>query len=270
MPRRSANESTHPPPKAEETQQQCPVQSSTPGRGSVGKERSSGMSAQERGSVTKTERRTGTRRGSSCAYQGLQIGEMTAAAARFRAANGTLQMYDRMKQRKGPRTYEETKKLDAKRKKLLFDGRTMSPINMILRLDKLGQTALVSILYHPVTWIITAIYALVASLNRTGYLDGWWTSSSIDRSSFDGASFLIVFMIVFYGTPSANARTLDATTLLQCTSFCGVVCHSGVLLHTLRAHVRRPRAGDAKHHKLHCCGTVRTLPHLITPLTDRI
>ena len=119
--------------------------------------------------------------------------------AKWRSQIGTLQMYESLpgRRRTGvPTSYEGTQELDKRRKLVLRDGRTVSPIDTILRFDKLRQTVLFSVLRSPVTWIVSGTYVASSVCARTGYFDA--ILEDLDRSSFEGADLLVTFMIIFY------------------------------------------------------------------------
>ena len=94
-------------------------------------------------------------------------------------------------------SYAETKAADQRRKRLLFDARRISPIDTVLRVDKIGQTVLHHLFCHTVTWIVLLAHRSTAVLCRYGYLGGK-TVFSDAAESFEGSDILITFMIVFY------------------------------------------------------------------------
>ena len=94
-------------------------------------------------------------------------------------------------------SYAETKAADQRRKRLLFDARRISPIDTVLRVDKIGQTVLHHLFCHTVTWIVLLAYGSTAVLCRYGYYGGK-TVFSDAAESFEGSDILITFMIVFY------------------------------------------------------------------------
>ena len=164
------------------------------------------------------------KRGSTFSLQMPPSMEIQQSAARWRSAVGTLRMYDKYdnlgKKKAGvPATYEKTEQVDLVRKKLLLDGRMLSPIDTILRLDKLRQTVLLAIVRHPVTWIVSGIYATTASLARSGY----WSFEDLDRASFEGADLLVRYQPVHplpsaptsAGSPSMRTTQLLAPHLLH-------------------------------------------------------
>lgn len=107
-------------------------------------------------------------------------------------------------------SYPETKSADKKRKGLLRDARRLSPIDTVLRVDKLRNSALFQLFRHPVVWLILLVYTGTATATRYGYM----TFHDLDREAFEGSSTLITFMIVFYvgcasgslSSPSRAAR----------------------------------------------------------------
>ena len=68
----------------------------------------------------------------------------------------------------------------------------------MLRFDKLGQTVLLPILFHPVPWLILITYGTTAALTRHGTLVFDQDDLEDGRNAFDGSGILITFMIVFY------------------------------------------------------------------------
>jgi hypothetical protein len=92
-------------------------------------------------------------------------------------------------------TWMDTQAADARRKALLFDARTLSPMDTTIRIDKLGQTVVVRLLRSPVTWAVFAVYGVTAFACRQDY---WRFHDRMMGDSFDGSDTLITFMIVFY------------------------------------------------------------------------
>ena len=91
-------------------------------------------------------------------------------------------------------TFTGTRLLDKRRKALLGDARKLSPIDMVLRFDKFGQTVLSKLLWHPVAWLLIGTYTASAVCSRLGYLK----YADLDNETFEGSGVLITFMIVFY------------------------------------------------------------------------
>lgn len=95
-------------------------------------------------------------------------------------------------------TYAATRDVDRKRKRLLLDARRISPMDTVLRVDKYGQTILIALLKHPVTWIVIATYAGTAALCRNGYIHVDDLSLVSDAFESGGIASFITFMVVFY------------------------------------------------------------------------
>jgi len=101
---------------------------------------------------------------------------------------------DQKVQKDVPESYEETAAVDMRRKRLLYDARLYSPIDMVLRVDKLTQTVLLPLLRHPVTWIVSLVYSASAIGARYGGLQ----YGDLERDTFDGTNSMVTFMVVFY------------------------------------------------------------------------
>jgi len=114
----------------------------------------------------------------------------------MRRAVQTMNMYekDQKVQKDVPESYEETAAVDMRRKRLLYDARLYSPIDMVLRVDKLTQTVLLPLLRHPVTWIVSLVYSASAIGARYGGLQ----YGDLERDTFDGTNSMVTFMVVFY------------------------------------------------------------------------
>ena len=113
----------------------------------------------------------------------------------FRRGMQTMSMYEKQEHRKDiPTTYMETLQADERRKHLLSDARLLSPIDMVLRVDKLQNTVLFPLFKHPVTWIVAGTYTLSAVASRMKWID----LPDANGDSFEGAGTMVTFMVVFY------------------------------------------------------------------------
>lgn len=154
-------------------------------------------------------------------------------------------------------SYHATREADKRRKALLKDARRLSPIDTVLRLNKLGQTVLGRLLTHSVTWIVIATYAATATCSHYGYLP--FTEEELtDRDSFEGSGTLITFMIVFYvRTPLQAASAHPRVRSRRC---CGMILTPSparsralagwLLLQPVLEHVLRPRGVHAPNRQL--------------------
>ena len=101
--------------------------------------------------------------------------------------------YNTRANKRVPKDYGAVKKADERRVKLLADARLLSPVNTVLRADKLGQTVIATIVLEPVTWFVFACYFTTAALTRYEVI----SFSDREDEAFEGAGMLITFMIVF-------------------------------------------------------------------------
>lgn len=91
-------------------------------------------------------------------------------------------------------TYAATRVQDGVRKALLRDARRLSPIEMIVRVDKLRHTVLLPLIKSPMAWIVVLTHLFSAIGSRWGFL----SFPDLENEAFDGKASLITFMIVFY------------------------------------------------------------------------
>lgn len=90
-------------------------------------------------------------------------------------------------------SYAGTNAKDKVRKSLLRDARRLSPIEMVMRIDKFGQTALWPLATSPALWLVVGCFSATAVGARLGHLN----FPDLVGGTFESGS-LITFMIVFY------------------------------------------------------------------------
>lgn len=112
-----------------------------------------------------------------------------------------------------PATYAATKARDGVRKTLLRDARRLSPLEMFMRVDKIGHSVLRPLACSPMAWLVFLTYAASALGARHG--GGALSFPDFDGNGFDGKDSLMTFMIVFYVGYVRNAY--ETPRPLQCT-----------------------------------------------------